>query len=192
MGYQEREVLHYTLNDQGNVLATRAHGVTTAQHLQELYDGQEVLILDFAGVDATSMTFLSQLLGAVSDIMKTRQRGGPLIMVMNVGGDVLIELQGVLERREATIAKLGPDGVELIAGAPHLQETLREAQAFSPHFTTTELAERLAIELSTLNERLKPLIQAGALARERDPNARQGRKYLYRAPDLAALPRGTT
>src|SRR5690242_4270021 len=73
----EREPLWFKLADRGAVLATRADGVEAAQQLHRLYAGQPTIILDFEGVQAASIPFLSQLLSEVSEIVRrTRDSGG--------------------------------------------------------------------------------------------------------------------
>lgn len=193
MAAQSGELLHFRLVDEGNVLGTRADGVRAAQKLRSLYADQSAIVLDFDDVDAASIPYLSELLAAIAEILvQTRNIGRPVVAVANVGDDVVVELQAVLERRKATIAVLRGSGVELLSGAPHLEETLREAQALPATFTTNQLAERLAINVTSLNERLSTLVEAGVLARERDPSAKRGKRYLYRLPDAELLlgPRG--
>ena len=77
--------------------------------------------------------------------------------------------------------------VELLGGPEHLRRTLAEASQFGRSFDAPELAERLSLKLPNLNARLTALVEAGVLARDRDPDAARGIKYRYTAPTPADL-----
>jgi hypothetical protein len=176
--------VHFRLSDEGNVLGTRNDGVRASQKLRTLYAGQPAIVLDFRGVEAATIPYLSQLVSGLFEIvLEARDASRPVVAVANVDDDVIPELEAVLERRHAMIALLTSDGVELLSGAPHLEETLRAAQKLPSTFTTTQLAERLSINVTSANERLRSLVDSGVLARERDPHATRGKRFLYRMPD---------
>jgi DNA-binding MarR family transcriptional regulator len=132
------------------------------------------------------MPYLSQLLAEVSEILTTTQDDdggrGPLVVLANVGDDVLVDLRAVLERRKSLMAILRGDGIDLVSGRPHLVTTLQAAQEFPATFTAAELAERLEMNPNSINERLQPLYTAGVLSRSADPKAKRGTRYRYRAP----------
>ena len=103
-----------------------------------------------------------------------------LVLATNMNEDVAETLTLVLERRRQSLAYQCGDIVELLNElAPHLVETLREAQRLQ-RFTVTELAEKLKLKPNTLHGRLKRLLESGAIARERDTDAHRGIRHRYR------------
>jgi DNA-binding MarR family transcriptional regulator len=93
----------------------------------------------------------------------------------------------VLNRRKTTLLYKAGEQLQLLGETPHLAETLREAHALQS-FTAPELAKKLDIEPSTANKRLEKLLEAGAVWRERDAEARRGIRHRYHTatPDLEA------
>lgn len=186
-----RDVLRYRLIDRGSVLGTRRDGTETAQHLRRIYDGKADIILDFEGVYAASMPFLTQLLAELSEILTSSQNdGGPIVAAANVDDDVLLDLEAVLLRRRSPMAIIRADEVELLSASPQLVMTLKAAREFPATFTVNDLAKRLSTNPTAVNERLKPLLTAGVLSREADPEAQHGVRYKYRAPHPHLLVRG--
>jgi predicted transcriptional regulator len=61
-----------------------------------------------------------------------------------------------------------------------LRETLRAA-AEAQEFTASDLAARLNLQPTTVNQRLAALLASGAVARTRD-QAERGVRYRYRTP----------
>ena len=108
------------------------------------------------------------------------------VLLANLNEDVADTIALVLERRDASLAALDEDKVEVLGGRPHLQETLAAAQALGT-FTAAELAELLEQKLPNLHQRLAQLQAAGALTRSEDPKARRGRRLLFKTPELQEL-----
>lgn len=180
-------VLRYNLNDGlgGEILATRRDGAQAAQQLRDLHTGTEDIVLDFEGVVASSIAFLSELLDGVQGILANvaSDQPRPLVAAANVGADVLIEVEAVLHRRDSVIAVVYDQGVRLVSGTPKLNKTLEVAREFPATFTVNDLAERLGdVTPNAVGERLTPLFEAGVLSREADPDAQHGKRYKYRAP----------
>lgn len=172
------ETLHFYLRDHGAVLANRRRGREVAGHLRELAESRQDMVLDFEEVDAVTPPFVQELLDAVQSAVRD---DGRLVVAANMNEDVEETLAWVLERRKATLAHRRGKQVELLNEvAPHLGELLREAQALRRPFTVAELADQLGIGENTLNGRLKPLLEFGAAARERDAGAPRGIRYVYR------------
>lgn len=173
------ENLHFRLRDHGAVLASRRRGRDVAQHLRELGGEPSDVILDFQGVEASTPPFLQELLDAVQAIIGRDPDWGRLVIAANLNDDIAETLALVLERRKATLAYRVGDQVELLQAAPHLAETLREAQKLKS-FTVNDLAEQLDLKPTAVHQRLKALLASGAVARE-DGEARHGRGHRFRA-----------
>jgi DNA-binding MarR family transcriptional regulator len=180
--------LHFALSDHGSVLVTRNAGRQVAAHLGELFHGDTSLVLDFAGVEAVTPPFLDELLRLLRAEMAA-EREGRVVVLTNLVEDVRETIELVLARHKLSLAELREARVHLLTSVPYLAETLEAAQALgTPYFTAPQLATRLALKLPNANQRLGQLVQAGAIARERDPDAERGKRYRYRAAPQALLP----
>lgn len=136
------------------------------------------MILDFEDVEAVTPPFVQELFATLHAIL---QHDGRLVVLAQMNEDVAETIGLVLEKRKQTLAYRTGDKVELLNElAPHLGEVLREAQSLKKPFTVTELAERLGVATNTLHGRLKPLLESGAVARERDETAERGVRHRYR------------
>jgi DNA-binding MarR family transcriptional regulator len=172
------DTLHFYLRNHGPVLANRRRGREVAERLRELAANRRDVILDFEDVDAVTPPFIQELLDAVQSLIRA---DGRLVIAANMNEDAAETFTMVLERRKATLAYRQGDDVELLNEvAPHLGELLREAQELQKGFTVTELAEKLGIAPNTLHGRLRPLLESGAAARERDRGAERGVRHRYR------------
>ena len=142
--------------------------------------GRDV-VLDFKDVIALTPPFLDELFDSVKTML-SRHSGSTTVVATNLDDDLLDSIELVLEKRGSPLAWAHEDEIRLLAAAPHLRETL-EAAAQSREFTATDLAERLKLQPTTVNQRLAALLEAGAVAREREPSER-GVRYRYRAADV--------
>lgn len=180
--------LHFRMSDHGPTLATRRRGSACVEHLRRLVGANDDVVLDFSGVDIVTAPFLFEFFAGIREILREKEKeGAPIVVVANVEDETLEELELVLERRRLPLAVLRGDRIELLEAPSHLKDTLREAFELRGPFTTTQLAERLSLEGTAVTERLRPLIEGGVLSKERDPNAKRGVRYLYRAPDPTRL-----
>lgn len=174
--------VHFALADHGSVLATRNAGRKLAAHLTELIDEQPTIVLNFADVEVITPPFLDELLRVVQAQLGT-SHVGRVIVAAHLADDVRETLQLVLERYKLSLAEIRDGRVELLTSVPHLAETLQAAQDLgTEYFTAPQLAERLALKLPNANRRLGQLLEAGAIAREPDPDVERGKRYRYRTP----------
>lgn len=179
--------VHFALADHGRVLATRNAGRKVAARLSELIEEQPSIVLNFTGVEAVTPPFLDELLRVMRGALST-QRDGRVIVVTQLDDDVRETLQLILDRHKVSLAEIRDGRVELLTSVPHLAETLEAAQDLgTEYFTAPQLAESLALKLPNANQRLGQLVQAGAIARERDPDAERGKRYRYSTPQADAL-----
>jgi hypothetical protein len=139
---------------------------------------EESVVLDFAGVDLISYSFADELVsGLLSDRLAGRL-GERAVVVTGANEDVLEPIQRSLERRDYVGAYLQSDRVVLLHAPPHLQETFDACQERG-EFRTGELAQDLAISVSACNNRLKPLLASGLLARVEATQPSGGREFVY-------------
>jgi DNA-binding MarR family transcriptional regulator len=168
----------------GRALGTRALGEKIAQEIRDATHETPALILDFSDVRVASSPFLDEVVCAMRAAIADRPQR--FVLLANLNEDVADTIALVLERREASLTTLEDDKLEVLGGRPHLQETLNAAQTLGT-FTAVELAERLEQKLPNLHQRLAQLQAAGTLTRSDDPDARRGRRLLFKTPELQEL-----
>lgn len=173
-------VQRYDLAQHGRVLATRPKGREVGQRAADCLAKSRGLLLSFWGVEVASPSFLDEVLSALRGEL-AREDGGWLLVV-GQNEDVAESLEMVLHRHKMALGALEGDQVRLLGGPKHLADTLAEAQKLG-EFTAPDLAERLAIKLPALHQRLNALLEGGALVREDDPSATRGRRGRYTVPD---------
>jgi DNA-binding transcriptional ArsR family regulator len=178
--------LHFELRQFGQVLATRRHGQEVARALTDEASRESDIVLDFKDVVALTPPFLDELFDAVKSMLN-RHGGRTTVVATNLDDDLLDSIELVLEKRGFPLVWQQEDEVHLLAGAPHLRETL-EAAAATQEFTAADLAERLKLQPTTVNQRLVALLEAGAVARIREPSDR-GVRYRYRTPSPGSGPK---
>jgi hypothetical protein len=138
------------------------------------------VVLDFESVDVVTPPFLQEVVGALQEIIRRDPEAGRIVMATNMNEDVRDTLAFVLARRKQALAFREGKRVELLEGKPKLAETLRQAQALKS-FTAPQLAKRLNIRPDAAQQRLRKLLEAGAVVREEDPDASRGIRHLYRS-----------
>ena len=168
----------------GKVLGTRVLGQEVAAQLRKRAgDGQQDLLVDFAGVQVASSPFLDEL----ARTLRAWNVDHPdhFVVLMNLNEDVQDTLELVLERRDMALAEMTKGTLRLIGGKAHLQETLNAAQELKV-FTAAELAAQLELKLPNLHQRLVALEAAGALVRVRPAGAPQ-RPVVFQTPQPVEL-----
>ncbi len=167
--------------EEGDVLATRERARTLARVVADRVGDDAHLVLNFCGVDVASPAFLDEMLVTLHPITMGGD-SGRLLAAIGLNEDVRDAFELVLERRKLLMTELSDDHVELLGGPDQLRETIDAAIDLGETFTAPELAERLAIKLPALHQRLKTLTDSGVLAREIDPDAERGVRHKYRQP----------
>jgi DNA-binding MarR family transcriptional regulator len=171
--------VQFELAAHGRVLATRNAGRRVATHLSGAIEQEPAVMVSFADVEAVTPPFLDELLRVVRGVLSA-ERDGRMVAVTHLDDDLRETLQLVLDRSKMSLAELREGRLELLTAVPHLAETLDAAQDLgTEYFTAPQLADRLELKLPNANQRLTQLVQAGALAREPDPDAARGRRYRY-------------
>jgi hypothetical protein len=183
-------VVHVRLRDFGRVLSTRDRGRETSEQLVRIADRPGDVILDFEGVEVATPPFLQELTNGIQSIIQTHPDTGRIVVVANMNDDLYETFGFVLARRKRALAYRRGERVELLEGKPHLAQTLDEAQRLRS-FTAPQLAARLKIKDDTASQRLRKLLETGAVVRELDTDARQGVRHLYRTPSRELVSSGT-
>jgi hypothetical protein len=164
----------------GSVLASREKGrAVGAELIAALHDSS--LLLDFTGVEVVTPPFFAEVLQALAGPLRHADTTH-LLVISGMNEDVRETLAVSLDRAKMALATLEQGQLDLLGGTTQLRETLAAVAKLGRSFDASELANRLALKLPNLNARLTALVEAGALRRERDPEAQRGVKYRYTAP----------
>ncbi|WP_328674925.1 winged helix-turn-helix transcriptional regulator [Streptomyces sp. NBC_00343] len=185
---QKREtLLSYPVKEHGTFLATRAKGAETRQALEgQLVDAVPIalLIIDFGGVEAMTNSFVDEFLGKFYLLLAAGDIHADGVRLAGLDEETREGVTVCLERRKQ-IAVDG-DTYELLGDAALLTDTYAQARQLGD-FRAAQLAEALGISLPNANNRLKKLVEAGALYRERASGPdRGGKEYTYRQPRSGA------
>jgi hypothetical protein len=152
----------FNLVEYGRVLSTRERGREAADRLQEALVGGNAVVLNFAGVEVASPSFLDEVVTRLRGLLSGA--GSAVVVVAGLNEDVSESLEFVLDRRKMALAALDQGKLSLIGGSSQLQETLAEAAKLGS-FKAPELADNLKIKLPNLHQRLKSLAEGGAIGK---------------------------
>ncbi|GAB2889966.1 hypothetical protein GCM10027074_67840 [Streptomyces deserti] len=181
---QKREtLLTYTVKEHGPFLATRAVGDEARRTLEEQLRAAApvaMLTIDFGGVEAMTNSFVDEFLGKLYLLLAAGDLRTDGVRLTGLNEETRDAITVCLERRKQ-IAVDG-DTHMLLGDAAVLADTYAQARQLG-QFRAARLAEALGISLPNANNRLKRLLEAGALHRERAAGPeRGGKEFSYRLP----------
>jgi hypothetical protein len=175
----------YRVNEHGSFLATRSTAKVARESLEhEAATGPQVceFIIDFAGVDAMTISFADEFLGKFYAAVAAGDVAVSIVLLQGLNEETLETMQICLDRRELMAATVDGDELRLVAAPEHLDETYRQAVLLR-QFRAGELSERLGVTLQNVNNRLKRLVSNGTLKREKSiPSNRGGKEFVYTIP----------
>lgn len=151
------------LVEYGKVLSTRELGRQAADQLQDALVEGGAVVLNFAGVEVASTSFLDEVVMRLKGTLGGR--GSSVVVVAGLIEEVQESLILVLNNRKLALAALDEDKLTLLGGNRQLEETLDAASRLGETFKAPDLAESLRIKLPNLHQRLKSLTEGGAIAR---------------------------
>lgn len=170
------------------LLLNRADGREVAAKLRRRVEEPKPLILDFSGIDAATPSFLDEICSEIDLTLRRYRDDGMLVVATHLREEVGESFLYVLKRHRHSLAYTRGDEIDLMNAPPHLVETLKAAERLGGEFTVSQLAEELGdLKTSAVNQRLASLLEAGAVARERDDSAERGVRYRYKAPTKRLL-----
>lgn len=169
------------MGDDGTVLSTRERGRAAADQVQEAFDRGSIVI-NFKSVEVATPTFLDEIVRRLGGLLRGNE--DRVVVVTGANEDVADSLELVLDKHKMALATVKDDQLELLGGSAQLKTTLAAAQQMGS-FSAADLAKELEVKLPNLHQRLKGLMEAGAVAREADESATRGKRHRYGAADLA-------
>lgn len=181
------QVMKVSMREYGSsqgVLAGRESGDRAwrdIEHRLRKTHPDEVVALDFGGVDAISVPFADACLGRLlSGKVSGFYEEHPLVL-LTANEDVRDTVGAALKLRHLVALCLGADGPQLLGADKMLAETMGAAAALGD-FSVLELAEQLHLSPQAANNRLRVLTRSGALHRQRVNPRHGGREFRYHVP----------
>jgi len=167
----------------GPLASTRARGLQCRQALERLLaivPPDETVTVSFTNVKAMTGSFTDELLGKLLVARAAGLTGRAPIVLTGLIEETAEEVDLCLERRK--IVAVWADGctVRLLGGDDMLKLTFA-AGVTRGEFRASDLAVDLRTTQQNVNNRLKRLLDAGALVRDRHDPVAGGREYRYRA-----------
>jgi hypothetical protein len=177
----------------GTVASTRASGLQYRQQLEHLLavvPPDEAVIVSFQNVKAMTGSFTDEFLGKLLVARAVGLTGRAPIILTGLIEETAEEVDLCLGRRKAVAAWAEGSTIRLLGGDDMLKQTF-DAGVQRGQFRASDLATDLRTSQQNVNNRLKRLLEAGALLRDRQDPAAGGREFLYRTPTLPAMVRAT-
>ena len=160
--------------------ATRSLGQEGRARLDDLLGEREGidLVIDFAGVKVMNISFADEFLGkflAAHDFAALRTT----LKITGLNSDNYFSVVVLVDRREAQVVVVDPDGELVLIGDKMLADTFATARALQT-FKANDLAEAMSLTAQNANNRLKRLTQIGAVRKTQvTGSSHGGREYLY-------------
>jgi len=172
------------------ILITRERGVEARHALERELDlhprDDEPVGIDFSDVVALSVSFADGFFVQLLSGWQKSYYGGHPLVVFGASPDVADTIDAVLRLRMLGVLHVKSKNDEtLLGGESSLQETMRVAAQLRI-FTAHELADVLHLKAPAANNRLKALVDMGALIREpiTPRQGRGGKEFRYRIPEV--------
>lgn len=165
---------------------TRSLGRDGRVRLDDLLGEREEidLVIDFAGVEVMNMSFADEFLGKFLASHDFSARG-TTVRIAGLNADNHFAVVVCVERRETQVVVLEPGNQLVLVGADKmLAETFAKALALGK-FKANDLAEAMSLTAQNANNRLKRLVQVGAVRKSQvTGSTRGGREYVYEVPPI--------
>jgi hypothetical protein len=180
------ELLNFDVRQHGGAkfLATRSKGRAIRAELEDQISQErpdDVVIIDFTGLEAMTISLADEFLGRFYTSVASGDISASLVLLTGLNEENLATVSICLERRELAAAAI-INGEPVLVGAPaYLAETYMQAVTLGS-FTALDLADKLAVSAQNMNNRLKRLVEAGAVRRRRIASSRGGKEFMYTAP----------
>jgi hypothetical protein len=179
-------LLNFAVSEYGGFLATRDSARTARSDLeaQVAAQGQDcIVVINFAEVNAMTISFADEFLGRFYSALASGDVLAAGVLLAGFNDETREAVSICLERRDLMAAAIDHDEAVLVGRAEVLQDTYRTALTMGT-FRAAELGTALSITPQNANNRLKRLVEAGAVHRRRVPvSDRGGKEFVYVAVD---------
>jgi hypothetical protein len=178
------EPLVFAVAEFGAFLSTRDLGAQARNQLEaQVRTAAPVTMLsiDFKGVEAMTNSFADELVGKFYLLMAAGDIEAGGVQLVGLNEETRDAVTVCLERRKRFA--VDADEQMLLGDAAFLADTYDLVRRLD-EFRAATLAEALGISLPNANNRLKRLVEAGALQRDRASGPEHGGKeFAYRVPN---------
>jgi len=175
----------FAVGQRGAFLATRNSARAIREDLEERIasgPASEVVVIDFGGVEAMTISFADEFLGRFYTALAAGHVRPVAVLLTGLNEENTEAVTICLQRRELVAAALADSGRKLLGAQEFLAESYRHAVQLR-NFKAGELAASLRITPQNANNRLKRLVKAGAVRKERTTSpGRGGKEFSYALP----------
>ncbi|WP_196218220.1 winged helix-turn-helix transcriptional regulator [Streptomyces blattellae] len=179
----KKYVLTFPVSEPGTFLSTRGTGAHKRSELEAVLRSASpapVLEIDFTGTEAMTHSFVDEFLGKFYVSLAAGDVQAVGVRLVGLNEETRESVAVCLERRKQ-FAVQGEDHT-LLGDTNVMADTYAQARKLGA-FRAQELADALGISVTNANNRLKRLVQAGALSRDRAPGPeRGGKEFMYTLP----------
>lgn len=161
--------------DQGEIVRAVLEG-----ELRKLSPADPV-VLDFDGVEVVTVSFADGFFVPLLSGWSAGYYGEHPLLALGADDEVAETIDAVLRLRNMAVLAIGERGPQLLGGELAMDETVAAAYQLE-HFSAADLAQRLGITPQAANNRLKVLVQRGALVRRVATASSGGKVFGYRFP----------
>lgn len=180
---KQKASLTFAVRDFGSFLFTRSAGITARNGLEDKLRSSgpvALLTIDFTGVDAMTNSFTDEFLGKFYVALAAGDSGVDGVELAGLNEETRDAVTVCFERRRQIAVDAATH--DLIGDAAVLLDTYHQARQLGA-FRASALSEALQISLPNANNRLKRLVEAGALTRQRASGLeRGGKEFTYALP----------
>jgi len=172
----------------GPLASTRARGQEYRQQLERLLAevrADEAVGVSFQRVKAMTGSFTDEFLGKLLVAKAAGLTGRAPVILTGLTEETAEEVDLCLERRKTVAVWADGSTTRLLGGDDTIKQTFA-AGAKRGTFRASDLSTELRTTQQNVNNRLKRLLDSGALIRDRHDPATGGREFLYRTPALPA------
>jgi predicted transcriptional regulator len=172
----------FTLNKYGAQLWTREKAKAIRQDAEKALDdlnASDVLVIDLKGVEVFDFSFANELFCRLA-LNLPRDYPGRFVTVENLTGYAEENLQKALEAVGVAMIKRKGQTLSLLGKIhPADESTFSAIRKHKKQVTAVDLAEKLQVNLTAMNERLSKLTSMGLVRREKVASPAGREQYVY-------------
>jgi hypothetical protein len=176
-------VLDFPVAQYGTFLATRASGQSVRADLEARVKSQgyaTTVYIRFDDVEAMTISFADEFIGHFYSSMAVGDVATAGVLLSGFNAETREAVAICLERRDVAALASDNNHTILIGRTESIAETFQAALQLK-EFRANDIAAKLSITPQNANNRLKRLLEAGALQRKQVPiSNRGGKEFVYK------------
>ena len=180
--------LTFPVGQGGAFLATRGKARTLRESLEKRLTADPAcgsVEIDFSAVEAMTISFADELLGRFFSALAVGDVRPVAVLLTGLNEETTEAVTICLERRDLAAVTSAGNRKQLVGAQDFLADSYQRALELR-RFKAGEFATSLGITPQNANNRLKRLVAAGAVQKERiTPAGRGGKEFSYALPSWA-------